>query len=531
MRDRDRLLVGGRIRNPGSPVVTSCLGISGGRIVGLGDEVQVRANLRSDPEVVPLGGATVLPGFVEAHAHLRAYSLARRRLDLSRSTSPEDAAEAVARVAATRPPGAWIQGRGWNKNRWPGQTFPDRRVLDHAAPGHPVALWSHDGHILWLNRRALEALGYWGEVPRGDGGEFVVDPATGEPTGIATERMADLARERLPEPGPDEVERAAREGLASLAALGIVALHNFEGIERLPLWSGLEASGELSLRLLLHFAADELDEALSLGLVTGFGSDRLRLGAVKVYLDGALTGQTAHLLDPYEPPGAGRGVEVTRAGDFDDVVARAQAGGISVSVHAIGDAANRVALDAYERHPSPPRIPLAPRIEHAQILHPADVPRFGRLGVVASVQPCHLFEDMPTADRYLGERAGRSEPLASLLETGARLAFGSDAPIEHPDPRRGLYAAIARRRPDGWPGEGGWHPRERLGIEAALEAYTLGGAIAGGTGHRQGRIEVGRDADLVVLGEDPARVDPESILDISVLRTIVGGDDTYVRET
>jgi predicted amidohydrolase YtcJ len=312
--------------------------------------------------------------------------------------------------------------------------------------------------------------------------------------------------------------------MAHLATLGITAVHTFEGLEDLSIYRELEREGRLPLRLLVHLAAGELDDALALGLPSGFGSDRLRLGGVKFFLDGAIGSRTAHLLEPYLDGNENRGVETLPRDRFEAQVVRAQNGGIVPVVHAIGDAATRIALDVFEAHPPPFPLPFPRRIEHAQLVHPDDRPRFARAGVVASMQPSHLFVDIEILQRCLGDRCDRAFPLASLLRAGAVIAFGSDAPIEDPDPRRGLYAAVARARPDGHP-EGGWHPDESIGIGDAVDAYTLGGAIAGGVDHRQGRIRPGADADLVVLEGDPFAARPEELLEMRVRRTLVAGQD------
>ncbi|MBI4614574.1 MAG: amidohydrolase [Planctomycetes bacterium] len=525
---RDRILLGGRIRfegaRRGSP--PAALGLSRGRIVAAGSEREVRSYPLRDPELVRLDGAAVLPGFVEAHCHLKAYSIACENLDLEGIATMEEAVEKVAERAARALPGTWILGRGWNKNLWPGPRTPDRAPLDRAAPAQPVALWSHDGHVLWANRRALEETGFWSQVPAGDGGRFEIDPDTCEPTGIVTERMADLVREKLPLPDRVATRRAIRAGLDRLARLGITTAHTFEGCDDLSIYQELEHERELPLRLVVHFAEEELHHAIKLGLRSGFGSDRLALGGVKVYLDGALGSQTAHFLEPYAGLGGNHGVEVTTREAFSLIAAEAQGAGIVPIVHAIGDRANRVALDVFETYPAPPGLAFPRRIEHAQTLHPDDVPRFGRLGVLASMQPCHIFQDIATAERYLEGRARRSFPLASLARAGAAIAFGSDAPIEDPDPRRGLFAAVTRQRPDGTPA-GGWTPEERIGIEAALDAYTQGGALASGFAGRRGRVQPGFDADLVVLSRDPAEVEPDELLGLRVLRTIVAGEDVF----
>jgi predicted amidohydrolase YtcJ len=517
MQAADWILWNARIytQDPEQPEAEA-LAVVGETLAAVGPMEAVRAWQGPRTRILDLKGATVLPGLIDAHLHLEGYARLQMGVDVDTPTL-EEALARVARQAATRPPGEWIVGRGWLQERW--GRFPTADDLDRVAPAHPVALWARSGHALWANREAMRRAGVTRDTPDPPGGRIARD-AAGEPTGLFFERAIDGIARVIPEPSIEELAEALYEALHALAALGLTAVHNFDGPRSFAALQILHARGDLPIRVVQHIPLSALDHALAVGLRTGFGDEWLRIGAVKIFADGALGPRTAWMLEPYEGEPENMGIAYTSPEVMREAAHRATLGGLSLAIHAIGDRANREVLDLFEalRALEGPRgIPPEARrhrIEHAQLVHPADIPRFGALGIVASMQPIHAVSDRPMAERYWGSRCATAYAWRSLKAAGARLAFGSDAPVEPPNPWWGLHAAVVRD---------GWHPEQALPLAEALEAYTVGPAWAAGLERRQGRLRPGMWADLIVLPEDPFRISPDALRDLEVLGTMVGG--------
>ncbi|MEJ2211231.1 MAG: amidohydrolase, partial [Anaerolineae bacterium] len=528
---------------PRAPARAEALAIAGSRILAVGESGAMRGLLRTGGRTVNLGGRAVIPGLIDAHVHFGWYSLAvhQNRVDLDNVPSKEEALARVAAAAARTPAGGWVQGAGWNKNIWAGGQFPTATDLDGVAPAHPVALADKSHHALWVNSRALEAAGITAGTPDPKGGEIVRDDR-GRPTGMLLETAEELVSQAIPEPGVAEMMAALRQGIARAQALGLTGVHDPGHPTVLAAMQALHAAGELGLRALVMIPGDDLDAALRLGLRSGLGDEALRLGGIKIFADGALGPQTAHMLAPYEglagdgpgggPEGRPRGLGIPThtAAELATMVRRANAAGLAVAIHAIGDAANRAALDAIEEAQagagagsSPPLLGVPNRIEHVQLLHGDDVARLAALGVVASMQPIHATSDMEMAGRYWGERCALAYAWRSVLGAGGALAFGSDCPIETLDPLAGIHAAVTRRRADGSPGPEGWIPGQRLSVAEAVQAYTLGAARASGEERLKGSLVPGKLADLAVLSRDIFEIEPMEILEA---RVETSGHDT-----
>ncbi|MGB5050006.1 MAG: amidohydrolase, partial [Caldilineaceae bacterium] len=392
---------------------------------------------------------------------------------------------------------------------------------------HPIFLRRKCGHAGWANSAALALAGITPATPDPDGGEIVRDGA-GQPTGILLETAMQPLYQLLTEPTAEEAADAVRAAQAVVHKMGIVGIHTMESAPALRAFQKLRADGELRLRVVAQIPVAELDDAIRLGVQTGLGDEWLRVGGVKVFSDGALGPRTAWMLAPYENEPNNTGIAVTDAAAMADIVARATAAGLSVVTHAIGDRANRMVLDALEASRNAGvGLHLRHRIEHAQILDPQDIPRFVELGVIPSMQPIHATQDMRLADKHWGSRSRHAYAWRSLQETGARLAFGSDAPVETPDVIQGIHAAVTRCRADGTPGGSGWIPEERLSVEEAVWAYTVGAAYAGGMENEQGSITPGKLADLTILSQDIFSVNPMAILETDVTGTVVGGEFVF----
>jgi predicted amidohydrolase YtcJ len=504
------------------------LAVAGGRVVALSaGAADLDELIGPSTRVIDLAGAAVVPGFVDAHVHFGHWALARQQVDLDAAATLEQGLALVRKAAGGLPPGAWVQGRGWDRNRW--GRLPTRGELDVAVGGRAAALSSHDGHSLWLSSAALQTAGIARGTPDVAGGVIERD-AQSEPTGVLFENAQDLVRSAIPEPSDAELLSALRGGLHRAAAAGLTGIHNLEDARTRRAFAALEASGELSLRVYHGVSRGELHEARERGLATGSGSDWLRIGPVKLFADGALGSRTAWLLEPY----AGhveegyRGVATLSAEDLDHAMCQAGDAGLDVAVHAIGDAAVRGVLDAFERTCAthPPLAQRLLRIEHAQLVHPDDVARFARLGVIASMQPIHAVADWHVADQYWGDRARYGYAWRAMLDAGARLAFGTDAPVESIEPLHSLYAAVARRDAAGEP-RAGWYAEQCLSLEEAVRAYTQGSAAAERAAARRGALAAGMDADLVVLAPDPFERPIEALQEVSIALTMVGGRITF----
>jgi hypothetical protein len=501
------------------------IAVKQGRVVALLDAADAARFAGQGVEVRRLSGRLATPGLVDAHAHIHGFGALEQQADLLGAESVDEALDRVSRFAARRGGDGWVIGRGWDQNDWPGGEWPTADELERAVPGRPCALSRIDGHALWVNRTALERAGIGPGTPDPPGGRILRDEY-GMATGILIDEADRLIREHVPEPTDAQIEQALELAAEELMAVGLTGVHDM-GMEQ-NVWSAmvrLARQGRFPLRVHAYaVAGDPLAERV---IAEGpIQEGRLEVLGVKVWADGALGSRGARLLEPYDDQPGTRGVWVTRPEDMERTVRRTAEAGLQPAVHAIGDAANRAVLDAYERIyadlGAPPR---PPRLEHAQILTPEDLPRLASLGVVASMQPTHATSDMPWVARRLGE--GRLEggyAWRTLLEDGAILAFGSDFPVESSDPRKGLYAAITRQDLEGHP-PGGWRPSERLSPEQALAAFTRGAARAVGEADELGRIAPGSWCDVTVFERDwldGGRA--ESVVDAGVRSVIVGGE-------
>jgi predicted amidohydrolase YtcJ len=506
-----------------APAVARAAAIRDGRFLFVGDEAGARGVLSGRPEVVDLRGRCVLPGLVDSHLHFKWFAQALHSVDVETPTA-EEAVERVAARAAASAPGEWVTGSGWNHNVWGAGGFPDFRPLDRAAPRNPVCLEAKNGHALWVNSAALNAAGIGLDTRDPDGGQ-IVHGRDGGPSGVLLENAMRLVQAVIPAPGPAELARLMKAAQAAAHAVGLTGIHDFDSTLAFEAFQEMESRGELALRVLKGIPHEQLSAAVSLGLRTGFGGAMLKLGPLKMFADGALGPQTAWMIAPFEGTwsvGIPRLSEEQIAAD----VRRANAAGIACAVHAIGDAACRVVLDSFERAASGGGAApgeLRNRIEHAQLLHPDDIGRFARLGIIASMQPLHATSDMLIADRYWGERSRGAYAWKSLLDAGALLAFGSDCPVEVCNPFAGIHAAVTRRRADGSPGEAGWRPEQKLTVEQAVRAYTVGAAWAAGREAELGTIEAGKRADLTVLDADIFAIDAHEIRNVKAAATMVDG--------
>ena len=525
----DIILINGSIHTMDirAPVVEA-LAIRDERILAVGPLEKILSMSEPGARRIDLHGRTAIPGFEDAHVHLSNHGLALQRVDLGSARSLDEALARITVAAANLGEGDWLLGWGWNHNIWSNPVKPTRHDLDRVVGRIPVMLRSKDGHSLWVSSETLRIAEITASTPNPAGGQILRDPA-GEPTGILTERAHQLVERFKPEVSPGTMLEAARAAVADAAHLGVTSVHNCEGPQAMAAFQRLAEKGELTLRIWHMIPLDDLPSALNLGLRTGFGNDLLKIGHVKMFADGALGSGTAEMLDPYEGRPDAWGVAATDSTDIYEAVSAAARGRLASAIHAIGDAANRRVLDVYERVKQEGLgSGLRQRIEHVQLLSPNDLPRLAQLGVVASMQPIHATQDMDMANSHWGARARWSYAWRSILDSGAVLAFGTDCPVETLDPLAGLYAAVTRQRPDGHP-EGGWYSQEKLTLDQALYAYTMGSAIASGEEHLKGSLTPGKLADVVVLSHDIYGGPAEVLLNTVVEMTILGGRVIYER--
>jgi predicted amidohydrolase YtcJ len=496
--------------------------VDGERFAGIGSRNDLAGLLGPGDRTVDLGGRTVVPGLIDAHVHFSWFSYLLGDVNLDGVDSLEAALAQVRDRMARTPGGGWIRGHGFNANLW--ERWPTARDLDMVAPCHPVVLTSKDGHSLWCNSLVLRMAGVTAATEDLPGGQILRDEH-GAPAGIFQENASDLIWPVVPERTNEEMMAALRQGIVYAHGMGVTGVHCMDGVDCFRGLQGLQARGELNLRVFKSIPQQALDGALAAGLATGYGDEWLRVGNLKLFSDGSLGSQTAYMLDSFEGRPGYLGVPTQSPESLRVLIGKAVAGNISVAVHAIGDAANRMVLDALAEVAEPSRRQgLRHRIEHAQLLTEADIPRFADLGVIASVQPSHAPSDRYVADKFWGERSQLAYAFRDLLASGARLAFGSDVPVEPLDPLAGIHAAVWRKRVNE-PESASWYPEQRLTVAEALHGLTLGAAYASGEERLKGSITAGKLADFVVLSHDISGGDSDE----NVLRavraeaTVVGG--------
>jgi len=504
--------------------------VGGGRILFVGTSEEAVAFAGTGAKKFNLGGMTVIPGLVDAHAHFVGYAASRAALDLNGTLSVDQIRERLKAETAVAHRGRWITGRGWDQNDWEKKQFPDRSDLDRVSPENPVLLTRVCGHAAIANSMALEVAGIGADTPDPDGGKIERD-ASGEPTGILLDDAISLVRKVVPSPTPEEKKKLMIDAAQACLAAGLTGTHEMGiGSETAGIYRELYEAGELPFRITAYFDGDaaDLDSVLAAGPVDDFAGGMFSLAGVKFYGDGSLGARSAAMLEDYSDDPGNRGIIVTDPDLLYEKVLTCHRSGFQVATHAIGDRANRTVLDIYEKVLGEvPGTGLRHRIEHAQIISPEDIGRFASLGVIPSMQFIHCTSDMPwVPDRVGDDRTRGAYAWRTLMDAGSRIPGGSDYPVEPIDPLLGIYAAVSRQSPDGTPA-GGWAPEQRLTIEEAVRAYTLDAAWASGKEDERGSIEKGKLADLTILGTDIMKVDPGEIPGIEIIATVLAGKIEY----
>jgi predicted amidohydrolase YtcJ len=541
-----RLLIAGGSADPGlllegaavyasadsQPAVGDVL-IRDGKIAFVGNAARAR-RLAPRAGRVDLSGAFVFPGWADAHGHLDGLGRALEVADLRRAADAAEAARRMAAVAPSLPRGTWAEGRGWDQNHWPGEKFPDARDLDAVLPDRPALARRVDGHAVWVNSAALKAARIGAGARDPEGGR-ILRRADGSPSGVLVDRAAALAERAMPAASIADFERHVLAAARACAKAGLTEVGDAShyGPAEIAALAELADEGALPIRIYATVSNEEKDLTgfFARGQRLGRGSDFLTVRAVKVLADGALGSRGAALLADYSDEPGDRGLLVTPPDRLVDLARQARENGWQLWIHAIGDRGNRLALEAFEKAaasvPDAPPGGLRPRIEHAQILALEDIPRFARDGVIASIQPTHATSDMPWAEKRVGPaRIAGAYAWRLLKKSGARLAGGSDFPVESENPLLGFYAAVTRQDIGGRP-PGGWGPQEKLTRNEALALFTSDAAYAAFEEDRRGRIAPGFEADLTVFARDPMAVAAREIPGIPVVLTVVGGRIVY----
>jgi predicted amidohydrolase YtcJ len=508
------------------------IAIRDGTFVAVGSLESVEQFKGPTIKIMDAPGALVVPGLIDAHGHLSSLGAAATDLDLRGAKSPNEVAAKVAERLSREPGDSWVVGRGWDQSLWPDMSFPTAAVLDSTAPKRPVWLTRVDGHAGWANTEAMRRAGVTRDTPNPVGGHIVRDQ-DGTPTGVFVDAAMGLIRSKMPPPTREEVARRILAAQKECLAVGLTCVHDAGvGSVEAEVFRDLDHRGELKLRV--YAMATPGENPLAFAQTTPIplkSGRRFQMRSIKLYMDGAMGSRGALLFESYADEPANMGLQLIDSDLLERTTEAALRHGWQVCVHAIGDRANSLVLDAYERALSKVKNARDPRlrIEHAQVVRQSDVERFRNYDIIASMQPSHVSTDKRWADLRLGidsERVKGAYAWRWFQDSGVTLAFGSDFPVEVPNPMRGLYAAVTRQDESGTP-RNGWHPEQRLTVYEALHAFTGGGAFAGFSEDQLGIIKIGARADLTILDQDLFTIKPEQILTVKTLRTIIEGEVAY----
>ncbi len=530
MEPADVVFTGGVVwtGDPGEPAAEA-LAVRGGTIVAVGPAAEVAAHVGTSTEVVDLAGRMALPGFVDAHTHFVAGGFQLSSVDLRDAATPEEFARRIGAFAREVGPDVWITGGDWDHELWGGQ-LPRREWIDSVTPLNPVLVSRLDGHMALANGLALERAGVSAAAETPPGGEIVRDRA-GRPTGVLKDEAMGLVARVAPEPTPEELDRAVDAAVEHALSLGVTEVHDMGTWADLEAYRRAAASGRLGMRVYAFVPLDTWERLRDFVAANGRGDDRLRWGGLKGFVDGSLGSTTAWFAEPYADEPRTSGLTITDTIALGISVAEADAAGLHVAVHAIGDRANDWLLGIYDEIAARNGIrDRRFRIEHAQHLTRHAIAELARQGVIASMQPYHAIDDGRWAEKRIGpKRILTTYAFRDLLDAGATLAFGSDWTVAPLDPLLGVYAAVTRRTTDGTNPDG-WVPGQKISLEETLRAYTTGGARAGFMDDRKGVLAQGRLADVVVLSRNLFDLPPEGIPEARVDLTMVGGVIEYRRE-
>jgi predicted amidohydrolase YtcJ len=502
--------------------------VNGGKILAVGTTAAIKKLIGRSTQVLDVAGKLVIPGFIDAHTHFASGGRSLATLTFRGVNSIEKVKEMVAAKIKELPPGETVSGSQYDHTLFPGGNWPTREDLDKVSPNNPVVIRRVDGHSVWVNSLALKQSGITKDTKNPFGGEILRDPKTGEPTGILTEEAASLIKVK-----PPRIESTLEDdiirGLKHAAQLGLTGVHTSSSLKEIEIYKKLNAQGKLTLRVYAWLPIDGIDTYIRQGIRQGTGDEMVKAGFLKAYVDGTLGSGTALMFEPFADEPQKSGLPQIKEEDFYALIEKAHANDFQVGVHAIGDKGVNWVLNAVEKaQQKHGKKDLRHRVEHAQVIIPADVPRFKALGVIASMQPTHCTTDMRFCERRIGiERSKNAYIWRTLLENGARLAFGTDWSVEPLEPMRGLYSAVTRKSIEFDYPEGGWFPEQKLTMAETIKLYTLDAAYASFEENIKGSLEPGKLADMTVLSQDVFTIPAKEILSTEVLYTILGGKIVY----
>jgi len=533
----DLILINGNIITVEENVPKAeALAIKGDRIMSLGENNEILKYKGKHTKVIDVEGRTVIPGLIDAHMHFVELGEGSKKTYLDKTTDYQQVLDIVQGAVKKAKPGEWIMGSGWHTSNWKNKTYPDNSELDRISQDHPVFLSGMATHAALVNKKALALAGITRATPDPEGGRILRNPISGEPTGLLLEKAQQLVIKLFPSESDPLKKEKIRLSTETAWKMGLTSIHDpGVDVDTIRIYKELLQADALGIRLNAMFLIPgdgaSLDDFIRNKPEIGLGNNRLTLRCIKFLIDGALGARGAALLTPYHDKKEEKGLIAVPQDEVDTIVKKCLNTGYQVAMHAIGDHANRIALNAVERATKEvpthdPRI----RIEHAQILAPEDIPRFSRLGVIASMQPIHCPMDMAFAELRVGkERMKGAYAWMSLIESGAIIAGGSDVPdfpIEYSNPFWGIYAAITRQDLEGNP-HGGWYPEQKVGRLDALKMFTIHAAYAAFEENLKGSLAPGKLADLVIVSNDILAVPEHDILNTEVLATILGGKVVY----
>jgi len=506
------------------------IAIRGNRILATGKDEEIDRFIGENTRIIDLNGMFGCPGFNDAHLHFLSGGMSKMEVDLTGVKSIREIQKRVIKKLRSLPPGSWLTGRGWDQSLFPDKKWPTKKILDSIAPDVPIFLRRACGHVALVNTKALHIAGINAGTPNPPAGEIVKDPVTGKPTGILKEEAMNLVSQYIPPPSKETIEKAVEIALEEARKFGVTSVQDNTSADMLDVYQKLLNKGKLTCRV-SEWPPLQEDLKRYKKLKQKYNGNMIHFGLLKGFSDGSMGSRTAAFFQPYFDDPTTRGIFQMTQDELNNLVLCADKEGFQIGIHAIGDAANRMVLDAYSlarkingvrdsRH----------RIEHAQVLTKEDIPRFKELGVIASMQPTHCIEDLRWAETRIGlERCRYAYAWKSLKKQGAVLAFGTDWPVVSLNPMEGLYAAVTRRDTSGYPRKG-WFPQERLTIQEAIEAYTLGSAYAEFREKEKGSLVPGKLADIVILDHNLLEIPSEEILKTRVLYTIMNGKIVYERK-
>jgi len=501
--------------------------VLGDRIVAVGSNADIDVWRGHDTKVIDAGGKLLLPGFNDAHVHFVSGGLQLESVQLNDATSKQEFVRRIAAQAKKTPKGEWIQGGDWDETKWSPLSLPTKELIDAVTPDNPVFVSRYDGHSALANSTALRLAGITSQTPDPPGGVIIRD-AQGNPTGDLKDAATDIVFKVIPPLSHEQRLRAVRRALEYAASLGVTSVQNMDpDYADIAAYAELLQNGELTTRIYAAPLIDQVDDQVKIGIRHAFGGPFLRIGAVKAFADGSLGSRTAYFFEPFSDEPSNRGLlgeEMQPLSLMRDRMMKADAAGLQICTHAIGDQAISIILDLYadivKAHGEMDR---RLRIEHAQHMAAKDFDRFAQLNVIASVQPYHAIDDGRWAEGYIGhDRASRTYAFRTFLNHWVHLAFGTDWDVAPLNPIWTVYAAVTRSTLDG-KNPNGWFPDQKLTVAEAIEAYTMGSAYAEFQENVKGSITPGKLADMVVLSDDIFSIDPAKIRDVKVLKTIVGG--------